>query len=234
MLARVLAGGLIGGIAGGLIVAAIQAVSTTPLILHAETFETARALDAISLIPVHDHARVAASGLDFPRLLTSSIATIAIATGYSFLLLGGMLAAGRTITARSVVPWAMAGFFATGLAPAFGMAPELPGAASADLGARQFWWIGTALATGTGLAAMALGRGAIWFAAGIGLVILPHVIGAPAAPAPSSKVPAEVAAHFAAASIAIQALVWLIPAALAGLALARMQAVPAAVDQKSA
>ncbi|MEQ8696354.1 MAG: CbtA family protein [Bauldia litoralis] len=234
MLARILISGLIGGIAGGLVVAAIQAVTTTPLILQAETFETARALDAVSLIPVHDQAKPAAEGLNVSRLVTSSIATIAVATGYTFLLLGGMLAAGRSITARTVFPWAMAGFAATGLAPALGMAPELPGAASADVGARQLWWIGTALATGAGLAAMAFGRGALWVVAGICLGVLPHLIGAPAPPAPSSKVPAEMAAQFAAASITIQALVWLIPAAIAGVAISRMQGIGTTAGEPSA
>ncbi|MEI2612914.1 MAG: CbtA family protein [Candidatus Promineifilaceae bacterium] len=37
------------------------------------------------------------------------------------------------------------------LAPAFGLPPELPGMAAADLGARQVWWCGTALATGVGI-----------------------------------------------------------------------------------
>jgi cobalt transporter subunit CbtA len=214
VLARVLTGGLIGGIAGGAAVAAIQAVTTTPLILHAETFEA---------------ATTAAHGLDASRLLTSSIAAIAVATGYTLLLLGGMLTAHRAITARSVLPWAMAGFLATGLAPAFGMAPELPGAAAADLGARQLWWIGTAIATAAGLAAIAFGRGFLWTAAGVGLIVLPHLIGAPAALAPVSRVPAEIAARFAAMSLAIQALTWLVPAAIAGFAIAWLDRRAAAV-----
>ena len=39
MLTRILAGGLIGGIVGGIVVGAIESVTTTPLILHAEQFE---------------------------------------------------------------------------------------------------------------------------------------------------------------------------------------------------
>ncbi len=223
MLARVLAGGLVGGILGGVLVAAIQAVAATPLILQAESFETARALDTVRVVLAAGHAHTAAGGYDLSRLLTASGATVAVATGYALLLLSAMLATGREITGRSVIPWAMAGFFATGLAPAFGMAPELPGSAVADLGARQLWWIGTAVATAAGLAAIGLGRGVLWIAAGLALIALPHLIGAPDAPAPASKVPAEIAARFASVSLVVQALLWLVPAPIAGIAVAWLQ-----------
>lgn len=224
MLTRILIGGLIGGVVGGAIIAAIQAISTTPLILHAERFESAEAVQTLSVALVHADAKAThAAGLGLPRLLSTSIATIAVATGYTLLLLGGMVATGRKITGRSVIPWAVAGFFATGLAPAFGLAPELPGSAAADLGARQIWWIGTALATAAGLAALAFGRGALWIVAGIGLIVLPHLIGAPHPPSPSSKVPAEIAARFASISLVVQALIWLVPAAIAGVVIAWMQ-----------
>lgn len=224
MLTRILTGGLIGGVVGGAIIAAIQAISTTPLILHAEQFESAEAVKTLSVTPVQVDAKAThAAGLYASRLLSTSIATIAVATGYTLLLLGGMVATGRKITGRSVIPWAVAGFFATGLAPALGLAPELPGSAAADLGARQIWWIGTALATAAGLAALAFGRGVPWIAAGIGLILLPHLIGAPHPPSLSSKVPAEIAAHFASISLVMQALIWLVPAAIAGVAIAWMQ-----------
>lgn len=220
MLARILICGLVGGIAGGVLVAALQAVSTTPLILYAEKFETAQLREGISIVLVHDRQTAAPTTSGFTRLMMTSIATIAVATGYALIVLGAMFLKGREITARSVIPWAVAGFFATGLAPAFGLAPELPGSAAANLGARQIWWLGTAVATATGLAAIAFGRMAAWTAVGVVLIAIPHIIGAPHPEPLSSKVPAEVAAHFASKSLVIQALTWVVPAAIAGFVLA--------------
>lgn len=224
MLMRILLGGLVGGLAGGAIVTAIQLLSATPLILHAETFETAQ---AGLLVLVHSHGpeagTAAAGGFDLSRALLTAIATIAVATGYAWMLLAAMTARGAEITARSVIPWAVAGFFVTGLAPAFGLPPELPGAAAADLVARQAWWLGTAAATAAGIAAIAFGRTALWTAAGVALIVLPHVIGAPHAGEPASRVPAEVAGHFTAVSLVIQALIWLIPATIAGFTVSRLR-----------
>ena len=41
-------------------------------------------------------------------------------------------------------------------------------------------------------------------------LLVPHLIGAPHPATPESKVPAEIAAHFAALSLAIQATLWLV------------------------
>ncbi len=224
MLMRILTGGLVGGLAGGAIVAAIQIVTTTPLILHAETFETAQ---AGLLVLVHSHGAeagaAATGGFDLTRALLTSIATIAVATGYAWMLLAAMTARGAEITARSVIPWAVAGFFVTGLAPALGLPPELPGTAAGDLMARQAWWLGTVAATAAGVAAIAFSRTALWTAAGIALIVLPHVIGAPHAGEPASQVPAEVAGQFVAASLVIHALIWLVPAAIAGFTVSRLK-----------
>ena len=58
-----------------------------------------------------------------------------------------MLASGDAIDERRAIAWAAAAFVATGLAPAAGLAPELPGMPAADLVARQSWWFLTATAT---------------------------------------------------------------------------------------
>ena len=200
--------------------AALQAVTTTPLIAAAERLETP-----------HEHASAAASEAQHDeatpapaaRALTTLIATTGIAVGYAWILLALMHVAGRPISARSIVPWAVAGFLATGLAPSFGLAPALPGAAESDLAARQLWWIGTAAATGAGLAALALGRGKLMALLGLALILLPHLVGAPIAAAPVSRVPAEIAAAFAASSLGLQFLAWTVPAVIAGYAVARLE-----------
>ena len=225
MIRRILLGGLVGGIAGGLVVAVIQALTTTPMILYAETFENDQAGSAGSVILAAAHSAAAegvSGAFDLDRFLMTALATLGIATGYAWIAMGALHAAGGEITARRIVPWAVAGFFVTGLAPAFGLAPELPGVAYVDVAARQIWWLGTAVAAAGGVVAFAFGRKPLWVFVGIVLIAAPHVIGAPAPVELFSQTPAEIAAHFASASLGIQALVWVVPAAIAGYTVSRM------------
>jgi cobalt transporter subunit CbtA len=131
MLARVLSVGLLAGLLAGLLIAVLQQVTTTPLILLAETYETQGAgASAVPPAPgaakehdhaTHDHGWKPADGL--PRFFYTSVATVATAVGMSFLLLAGMIFAGDPIDERRALAWAIAGFVATGLAPAAGLAP---------------------------------------------------------------------------------------------------------------
>lgn len=221
MLKRILAAGLVGGIAGGLIVAAIQSVTTVPMILHAEEFEEVATTGLTILAHAHGDHALGEHG-DGMRTILTYVATIAVAVGYAWMLLAVMYARGARIDVSSVIPFAIAGFFATGLAPALGLAPELPGAAAADLYARQLWWAFTAFATAIGIGAIYFGRSAPWVTGGLVLIVLPHVVGAPQADGMTSDVPAELAAHFAATSLVIHALMWIVPAAIAGYAMSRM------------
>ena len=235
MLARVLAVGLLAGLLAGLLIAALQQVTTTPLILLAETYETPSAAPAPGAPKEHDHAAhdhgwKPADGL--PRFFYTSVATVATAIGMSFLLLAGMIFAGDPIGERRALSWAIAGFVATGLAPAAGLAPEpagfvatglapaaglapeLPGSGAGELIARQAWWIATAVATAFALWAFLRSESLIARLVAVVVLLAPHVIGAPHPHAFESKVPAEIAAEFAALSLVVQGLLW----ALAGIA----------------
>jgi cobalt transporter subunit CbtA len=222
MLRNILAGGLVGGILGGAIVGVVQGFTTGPLILHAETFEVASAHEAlVHFVHAHGHAAPAEHAGDFARFMLTLVATIAVATGYAWMLLAAMVAKGAPITARSVIPWAAAAFFAVGLAPAFGLPPELPGAAAADLSARQLWWLFTAVSSAGGLAAIFLSRTNVWVLVGIVALALPHLVGAPHPDGMSSSVPAELAAQFVSASLVIQLLMWIGPGVIAGYVVSR-------------
>lgn len=228
MLTRILAGGLVGGIVGGVVVGAIEAVTTVPLILHAEVFEVQEVASAAKILLVHASdghagADAAGEGGDLTRTFLTFSATILVAVGYAWMLLAAMFVKGEKITARSVIPWAVAGFFVTGLAPALGLAPELPGSYAAELELRQVWWIGTAVATALGLAAIFFGRSLAWSIGGVVMIVLPHAIGAPHPAEMGSLVPAELAAEFVSASLVIQALIWIVPAIIAGFAMSKMK-----------
>src|SRR5918996_2572097 len=179
MLNRVFVVALLAGLTAGLIVAGVQHFTTTPLILKAEVYErtslaaAGQAAGATSLgAPIiltqsntddvtspageaaaqgeHDSAEWSPrDGIE--RTAYTSLATIANAVGFALILLAGMIAAGDQIDRRRSLGWGAAAFLATGLAPAMGLAPELPGSAASDPAARQLWWIATTVATAIAL-----------------------------------------------------------------------------------
>lgn len=202
MIQRVLAVGLIAGLVAGLAIAALQQVTTTPLIFAAEVYEaSAQAHDAVA-----DEGWKPAEG--FQRLVATGVADFGLAAGYALILLGAMLLSGERVEPKRALCWAACGFAATGLATALGLPPQLPGAAEGDLIARQIWWVATAIATGAGLFVL-LRRDEFFLKAfGALLLLAPHVVGAPLPVRPESTVPAEFAARFAASSLTVQAVMW--------------------------
>ena len=211
MITRVLAAGVVGGIVTGIAVAALQYVTTTPLILTAEVYEAAQ--------HVHQHAAEAAAPVTdaLRRTATTSVSTIAVSMGYALILLAAMLVSGDRITPRRAALWGACAFAATGLATGMGLAPQLPGAAETDLAGRQLWWAATAAATGAGLYALLRVDDRMAQLVGLVLLIAPHLF-TPTPATPESTVPAELAARFAAASLAVQAVSWILAGAVAGTA----------------
>jgi cobalt transporter subunit CbtA len=228
MISRVLAVGLVAGLFSGIGVAVLQTFTTTPLILEAEVFEKADAAKAqgaslqggARLFLVHAHEPAAGAegeaeewepqdGIE--RTLYASVATVATGIGFALMLLAGMLFAGDRIDERRALGWAAAGFIVTGLAPCLGLSPEVPGMAAAALLARQQWWFATAAATAAGLWLIVRTDNAWLQLAGAALLMAPHVWGAPhLAEVAASRVPAHLAAQFAATSLAVQAALWLL------------------------
>jgi len=126
------------------------------------------------------------------------------------LLGAAILACGREPTRQVGVAFAIAGFASVALAPGLGLPPELPGSEAAPLATRQAWWVMTAAATGMGLYLIAIRRSLIAIMGGLVLIIAPHVVGAPQAPEAASELPAALAAQFAARSLAISFVFWLL------------------------
>ena len=240
MLTRLLAASLLAGVLAGIVVSGLQHFTTVPLILKAETYEKARdksaTLDhstyqpsegAARLILVHgdevhdDTAGAAAASKSWKpadgleRTLATSITTIGTAVGFAMMLLAAMLATDVRVTPRAATLWGVAGFFATGLAPALGLPPQLPGTAPGDLLQSQLWWGGTAFATALGIWLL-FKPGVSRIAAGLVLIATPHIIGAPAAPEFASAVPAELSAKFTAAALVVHAVLWTLTGALTG------------------
>jgi cobalt transporter subunit CbtA len=229
MITRVLSAGLLAGLLAGVTIAVLQNFTTTPLILAAEVYENApdkaASLAEPAVLSIDDagrpvvlaHAEEHAEGEQWApaagveRILYTSTATIACSIGFAFLLLAGMLIAGDAITERNAMVWAAAGFVVTGLAPGIGLSPEVPGMLAADLLARQSWWFLTAVLTAASLWLFL--RSEHWGAKAlaVALLIAPHILGAPhlAPGGDEAKIPAELAAQFAATSLAVHAALWI-------------------------
>ena len=216
MIHRVLTVGLLAGLLAGLLVATLQHFITTPLILTGEVYEAQQ--EAAPVGGGHDMAGMdewkPADGLE--RTAFTSIATIATSAGFALILLAGMLVSGDAITVKTAFGWSLAAFVAAGLAPALGLAPELPGSAAGPLLARQVWWLGTAISTGVALWLFIRSRTVLPKVIAVLLLAAPHLIGAPQPIAFESRAPAELAAHFAAASLTIQAALWVLSGLAAG------------------
>lgn len=235
MIARVLWVGLIAGLIAGAVATAVQLTRLVPLIQIAEEYETAalhQHEDHASTAPVSSpaamHEPAALEHGDewepegFLRPALTAAANALTGIGYGLLLVAGMTLAGRPTGPRTGLLWGLAGFVVFAAAPAFGLPPELPGMAAAELGARQAWWLGTAAATAAGIAVAAFAPRALKPAAVL-LLLAPHLIGAPhlGDAGASAGVPAEIAAQFVAASLLSALLFWLALGAVAGHLLGR-------------
>ena len=229
---RIFFAAVLAGLAAGLAMSALQQWKVAPLILAAETYENAapageahthpegtapHSHDATAA-PAHEHDDDAWAPQDgAERTFYTVLANVLGCMGFALLLAAVSVLAGLPITAANGVIWGIGGFVAFQLAPALGLAPELPGMPAADLVARQVWWLGTAVATGLGLLAFAKLRN--WTGIGIAAVLLlvPHIVGAPQFSGDhASAVPAHLATEFAAAALAAGALFWLTVGPLLG------------------
>ncbi len=96
------------------------------------------------------------------------------------------------------------------LAPAFSLAPEVPGIAAADITARQLWWFATVASAGIAMWLFAFGgTWPLWSVAVI-LLAAPHLIGAPQPYTFAGPVPSEIAEFFAAHPLGVGPVTWVI------------------------
>ncbi|WEK03126.1 MAG: CbtA family protein [Candidatus Devosia phytovorans] len=233
MIRNLFAAALLAALCAGLVTAAIQHFRVTPIILHAETFEGEGGHShGEAAVVGHDHAEgtaehshdvVAAVEAEewapqdgFERTAYTTLATVLAAAGFALVIGAVSMFANIPVTFANGFLWGIAGFLTFSLAPAYGLAPELPGMPAADLFARQIWWVGTALATGGACLLLAKTRAGWAFAVAAALVIAPHIIGAPVAPDEPSGVPAHLATEFAAITLGTSFVFWLLLGTLFG------------------
>ena len=216
---------LASGAFAGLLLFAVQHFTVVPLIESAEAYETAAHQSAAGDAhdgagDAHDHGgSQPADG--WQRTSFTALATVLSGIGFAALLFGSLALTGKTVNARRGALWGLAAFACFGLAPALGLPPRPPGVAVADLYARQLWWAGTALATAIGLWLLA-SQGRSWPLRISGLVCLslPHLIGAPIATG-HNAVPAQLIRQFTIASLATNAMFWILLGTIGGFIYSR-------------
>jgi cobalt transporter subunit CbtA len=232
MIRRMFLAAIAAGLLAGLLITAVQTVTTTPIILHAEKYEhgggkahkhdallpgggrvTLTSGNAVQLAHAgHGDAATtgdaAAFGGGLDRLLHTGLANLVLGVGFALLLVACFALYGRPVDARRGVLWGLAGFAVFTLAPGLGLPPEVPGAKAAALTDRQIWWACAAAAAALGLWLMVFARQHALKVLGVVVVALPHLVGAPHPAEIGGKVPAELAGHFAAASIVVSAIFW--------------------------
>lgn len=234
MLSRLLTSALIAGAAAGLIAALLQLVFVQPVLLHAELYEGGELTHFAAPAEGHDHGHDAVAdadhdhgaapaatgaagheappfGIDPARDGLSVLFSILVYAGYGMLLIAAIALAearGWRVTARQGILWGLAGFVAVQLAPAFGLAPELPGMAAADIGARALWWVATVVLSAAALWLIAFGQGWGAWAAAIVLIALPHLVGAPHPAEFTGPTPPELAAQFAGRALGAGLIAW--------------------------
>jgi len=222
MIFRIFFAALAAGLLSAVLITQIQAFITTPMIIKAETYETSSGGHDHS---THDHNKAQThkegqivggdaeqeewgpqDGLE--RQAFSFLANLVVGIGFSLLLIVGLTFEKAPFGASRGVLWGLAGFAVFTMAPNLGLPPELPTMPAADLTARQIWWLATILLSAAGLGITVFRKPPIIKILGLVLIALPHIWGAPHASG-VSDVPPELAAQFAASTIVLSALFWI-------------------------
>lgn len=222
MLKRVLLAAILCGLAASLLMSGAQHLRVVPLIAEAESFEggghshdhghshdqTAAPETGHS----HDHGAAdnLATGPDLKRIGLTVTANAATGISFALILTAAALLLRLPITRENGLIWGFLGFTAFNLAPAIGLPPELPGMPAADLFERQIWWWQTVIATGGAFLLMAKVKNLAATVAGVALIALPHLIGAPSPVTHESALPPHLASAYAANALASSLLLWVL------------------------
>jgi cobalt transporter subunit CbtA len=237
MTGKIVLAALIAGMLAGIVLAGIQYVRLSPLILQAEVYEKAADAAAEAKTATEPTAKCAenvlgmamcdgdqkawepADGIE--RTLYTTGASMLAGAGFALMLAGVSLLIGVPVTPTNGVIWGLCGFLAFTVAPGAGLPPEVPGMPIGDLLARQIWWVGTVAATSLGLYFIALKRELKWIVLAVILIAAPHIVGAPRPPTLETNVPAGLAVDFVSNTVAAAAVFWGAIGVFLGFALKR-------------
>ncbi|MFT3973147.1 MAG: CbtA family protein [Amaricoccus sp.] len=214
------------GIVVAIVMTLLQIFSTVPLILAAEVYENAAPAElspaepaaAVAAPEAHEHDAAEWQPSDgLQRMSFTAVANAVTAIGFGLLLVAASEFAGGIRGWREGMLWGLAAFAVFTLAPGLGLPPELPAMPAAELVPRQVWWLGTVVATATGLGLIAYGRTLALAALGAALLIVPHLIGAPQPPTHETPIPEDLHHRFVVAVTVTNLVFWLLLGTLVAL-----------------
>lgn len=206
---KIVAVAALAGLFAGLLLTLIQQIQVVPLILEAERYEQG-AVESAS----HENHASAGHGAWQPqsgweRNLATAGANIVVAVGFALLLGAAVALRGAKLDWRSGFLWGLGGYAVFFVAPSLGLPPEVPGTAAAGLAPRQMWWVATSIFTAAGLWFLVFSKRGTARVLGVGLLLLPHLVGAPQPEFHGGAAPAELARAFLVATVIANAVFWL-------------------------
>jgi cobalt transporter subunit CbtA len=210
------------GLIAGVVVTVAHYFGTASVILKAEVYENAAETTAAGSTDAQagaaDHHGAASWEPEggFERTAYTALADILTGIGFALLLVSAYAIRGGEVNWRTGLYWGLAGFATFTLAPGLGLPAAIPGTEEAPLLDRQIWWVATVAATGAGLALMFIPRKALWALAGIVLIVLPHLWGAPQPAEYGGLAPESLMHEFVVAVVVTSLLFWLVLGSLTG------------------
>lgn len=210
-LQRLLFAAICAGAISGVTLFVLQHATVDPLIVLAESYER----DAPDEHE-HNHVQTWMPEEGVERTAYTAIGTVLTGIGFAAVALGAVTALGIPLDVWRGLVLGLVGFASFVVAPSLGLPPTPPGVASAELAAAQTWWVSTAITTLVGFALIATApRVAVAWIGACALFAIPHVAGAPVAPA-TSAVPADLVTRFAWMSVVSRLPFWLLIGMLGG------------------
>lgn len=208
---------LLAGLVAALAFAVLQSIWVTPLILRGEVYEDRAAAAEANAPQVaasaehhHDDENEWKPQDGWERTLFTAGADLLMGVGYGCVLVALYLLWQPPKSAWWGAAYGLAGFLVFFAAPALGLAPELPGTASADLTLRQQWWLMTAAGTAIGLLLL-FSRVPWWLRVlGVVAIVAPHLVPAPRPAVEASLAPEALQSQFRVATTVCNACFWVV------------------------
>lgn len=182
------------GIIAGSLYGFFQQFQINPIIYAAEAYEVSEVAEAPADTHAdttqdghsHDHGSGTGWSPDdgFERITSTLVANILAAITFSLFMISVMsfhnLKSKKPhLSWKTGIVWGIGLMLSIFVAPSLlGLHPEIPGTVSESIGQRQVWWISSTVATALGLLLLYYGAAAFKIA-GVVLLALPHVLGAP-------------------------------------------------------
>ena len=180
----------VGLISGGL-ATAVQFFQVIPIIISAEAFEGAGEPETTTTSEKtehkhdsHEHATEEWGPEDgLERTAYTLLTNILTSIGFALLILAAIVASRKSdddteLNWRHGILWGLSGYVIFFVAPALGLPPEIPGTEAAAVETRQVWWIFAVICTAAGIGGAAFIKQP-WRWALLGLLVIPHLVGAP-------------------------------------------------------